>query len=115
MSARCETIGKYIMPVFRSIVAKELISTYHLTQVETAKKLQTTQAAVSQYVNSKRAMKGTEEFNDILPTIEAEAKKTANELVTGRTNWAEVTQDFCKLCITFYRTEENSTGDNYTI
>ena len=74
MSARCETIGKYVLQVFRSLVAKELISTYHLTQVETAKKLKTTEAAVSQYINSKRAIKGTQQLIDVRSRIQAEAK-----------------------------------------
>jgi len=115
MSARCESVGKFVLPIFRSLIAKELITTYHLTQVEAAKKLNTTQAAVSQYVNSKRAIKGTEQFNDILPKIQEEAKETAKRLVKQKTTWEEVTIEFCKLCSTFYKTEENKTGDNYTI
>lgn len=115
MSARCETIGKFVLPVFRSLVAKELICTFNLTQVETAKKLKTTQAAVSQYINSKRAIKGAEQFSDILPKIQIEAKETAKRLAKNNTTWDEVTLDFCKLCLTFYKTEENKTGDNYAI
>ena len=115
MGARCETIGKYVLPVFRSLVAKELVNTYHLTQVEAAQKLRTTQAAVSQYINSKRAIKGTEQFGDILPRIQVIAKKTAKRLAEREINWDEVTLDFCKLCSTFYKTESDQTGDNYTI
>jgi predicted transcriptional regulator len=91
------------------------VETFHLTQVETAGKLKTTQAAVSQYINSKRAIKGTEQFNDILPKIQTEAKETAKRLAYNQTTWNEVTLDFCKLCLTFYKTEEDKTGDNYTI
>ena len=115
MSARCESIGKFVLPVFRSMVAKELICTYHLTQVETAKRLKTTQAAISQYINSKRAVKATKEFNDILPKIQAQAKETAGKIAKQETTWEEVTLDFCKLCGTFYGLEENISGDNYTI
>jgi predicted transcriptional regulator len=115
MSARCESIGKFVLPLFRSLVAKELINTYHLTQVEAAKRLKTTQAAVSQYLNSKRASKGTELFDEILPRIQAEAKKIAKQLANQKTTWDEVTLDFCKLCSTFYVAEEDKTGDNYTI
>jgi predicted transcriptional regulator len=115
MSARCESVGKFVRPIFRSLVAIELTSTYNLTQVEVAKRLKTTQAAVSQYVNAKRAIKGAERFNDVLPKIEAEAKETAKRLANNQTTWDEATLDFCKLCLTFYRTEENKTGDNYTI
>ncbi len=115
MSARCESIGKFVLPVFRSLVAKELISTYHLTQVEVAKKLKTTQAAVSQYVNSKRAIKGTKEFMDILPQIQDEAKKTARQLANQEITWDAVTMDFCRLCSSFYADEGNEAGENYTI
>ncbi len=115
MSARCETIGKFVLPVFRAQVAKELISTYHLTQVDAAKKLKTTQAAVSQYMNKKRAIKGIEGLNEILPRIQAAAKETAKRLADNQTTWDEVTFDFCKLCVTFYGSEENQSGDNYCI
>ena len=115
MSARCESIGKFVLPVFRSLVAKELTSTYHLTQIEVAKKLRTTQAAVSQYVNAKRAIKGTKQFNDILPKIQEEAKETAKRLAKQETTWDEVTLDFCKLCSSFYTDEEDKTGNNYAI
>jgi predicted transcriptional regulator len=115
MSARCESIGKYVLPVFRAEVAKELVNTYHLTQVEAAQKLKTTQAAISQYLNAKRATKGTQDFTDILPKIQTTAKQVANQLAHQETTWEKVTEDFCKLCVTFYETEENATGDNYNI
>ena len=84
MNLRCETIGRYILPLFRSLVAKELINNYDLTQVEVAKKLGTTQAAISQYVNSKRAYKGAEQFEDILPKLETMAKNAAKCLAQRR-------------------------------
>ena len=115
MSARCESIGKFVLPVFRSLVAKELINTHNLTQVEAAQRLRTTQAAISQYINSKRAIKGIEQFNEILPQIQAEAKKTAEQLAKHGTTWNEITLNFCKLCSTFYNIEENEKGDNYSI
>jgi predicted transcriptional regulator len=48
MPSRCETVGKKVLPVFRSLIAKELMNTYNLTQVKAAQKLGTTQAAISQ-------------------------------------------------------------------
>jgi len=62
MATRYETISKYVMPIFRALVAKEPVTTYKLTQVEAAQKLGTTQAAISQYVNSKRAFKTSGQF-----------------------------------------------------
>jgi predicted transcriptional regulator len=115
MTARCETIGKFVLPLFRSLVAKELVNTHHLTQTEAAKKLKTTQAAVSYYINSKRAIKSTEQFNSILPRIYALAKETAKQLVSQETTPDDVTIDFCKLCSTFFEPEENQTDDSYSI
>ena len=115
MVARCETVGKYVLPVFRSLVAKELINTHNLTQVEAAQRLRTTQAAISQYVNSKRAIKVSEQFGDSMPRIQAMAKTTAKRLANKELSWDEVTIDFCKLCSTFCKVEPEQTGDNYEI
>lgn len=115
MSARCETIGRYVLPVFRAFVAKELISTFKLTQVETAKVLGTTQAAISQYLNSKRAIKGIEQFSKTLPKIQSMARTTAKRLAENETTWIEVTRDFCSLCSSFTDDEINQTNDDYVI
>lgn len=115
MVNRCETIGKYVLPVFRSLVAKELVTAYNLTQVEVAQRLGTTQAAISQYINSKRAFKGTEKFADILPKIQAMARETAKRLANKEMRAEEVGVTFCNLCATFSEVEINRTGDDYVI
>jgi predicted transcriptional regulator len=115
MNPRCETIGKYVLPLFRSLVARELINTYNLTQVEVAKKLGTTQAAISQYVNSKRAYKGAEQFEGVLPRLQTMAKKAANRLANNELNPDEVSVDFCKLCSSVCKAETNRLGDDYSI
>ena len=115
MVARCETISKYIMPVFRSLIAKELVTTYNLTQLETAQKLGTTQAAVSQYINSKRAFKSTEQFDNIMPKLEKIAKETAKRLAKNKITSDEIALNFCKICSDFNKEKPNQTGDNYSI
>ena len=115
MVARCETIGKYVLPVFRSFVAKELVNTYSLTQVDAAQILGTTQAAISQYINSKRAIKGIEQFGDSMPRIQAMAKKTAKRLANKEVSWDEVTIDFCKLCSTFNGSKLSQASTDYEI
>lgn len=114
MDNQCETIGRYVLPVFRALVAKQLVNTHHLTQVDVAKKLGTTQAAISQYVTSKRAIKGSEQFATMLPKIQSIASETAKRLAKNEVSWNEVTLDFCKLCSPIY-SEEDQTGDNYVI
>jgi len=115
MSARCETIGRFVLPVFRSLVAKELITTYHLTQVEAALKLGTTQAAISQYVNSKRALKGAEKFGNVLPQLRAMAVETASRLARNNAHPEDVGVDFCKLCPSFCSLKANLAREDYII
>jgi len=101
MDPQCEIIGKYVLPIFRSMLAKELVQKYNLSQTETAKKLGTTQAAVSQYLSSKRAYKGIEHVEQFLPKIQDMAAETARKLVNKEIAVKDVTFDFCKLCVTF--------------
>lgn len=115
MGLRCETIGKYVLPIFRSLVARELVNTYKLTQVETAKKLGTTQAAVSQYINSKRALKGMEQIGELLPQIHGMAKKTAKRLANSGLTLDDVSVDFCDLCSSFCKVESSQIVEDYVI
>ncbi len=100
MDPQCEIVGKYVLPIFRSLVAKELVQKYGLSQTAAAKKLGTTQAAISQYLSSKRAYKGIEHVEDFLPKIQDIAQETAKKLVTKAIDAGEITLDFCKLCST---------------
>jgi len=115
MVARCEAIGKYTLPVFRSLVAKELVTTYKLTQVEAAQKLGTTQAAISQYINSKRALKGTEQLGDVMPKLQAMALETAKNVVEGKIGPSEISLDFCKLCSCFPEGKTSKISDYFAI
>ena len=94
----CEFAVRYILPIFRSLIAKELSEKYNFTQVEAAENLGTTQAAISQYIHSKRGYKGKAQFNDILPTIQSAASETAKGIATRKMNADEVVLNFCKLC-----------------
>lgn len=115
MGLHCETIGKYVLPIFRSLVARELINAYKLTQVETAKKLGTTQAAISQYINSKRALKGMEQIGELLPQIRDMAKKTAKRLANSGLTLDDVSVDFCDLCSSFCKAESSQIVEDYVI
>ena len=101
MVPQCEIVGKYALPLFRSLLAKELVQKYHLSQTEAGKKLGTTQAAVSQYLSSKRAYKGIERVEEFLPKIQVMAEETAQKLVNKEISAGDVTLDFCRLCATF--------------
>jgi predicted transcriptional regulator len=115
MENKCETIGKYLMPMFRSLVAKELVNTYKLTQIQTSEVLGTTQAAVSQYVNSKRAIRGNEKYNDLSPKIQNMASQTAQQLFRKEVAWKDVISSFCNICSRILEEESNKSADNYSI
>lgn len=117
MDPQCEIIGKYVLPIFRSMLAKELVQKYNFSQTEAAKKLGTTQAAVSQYLSSKRAYKGIEHVEQFLPKIQAMADETARKIVNKEMGVGDVTFYFCKLCATFCKkddlTSENANPEYY--
>lgn len=115
MEHKCETIGKYLSPLFRALVARELVLTHQLTQTQASEILGMTQAAVSQYIHSKRAIKRTEKFADLLPKIQEMARQTAQRLVNKQTTWREVTLNFCNLCSIMLEDNENKSADNYSI
>lgn len=60
MRPPCEIVVKQVLPAFRALVAKDLIGKYRFSQVAAAKELGTTQAAISQYLCSKRGEKKVE-------------------------------------------------------
>ncbi len=115
MSARCETINKHLLPLFRALVAKELLRNYNLTQVEVARRLGTTQAAISQYLNSKRAIKGIEQLTGVMPKVQALARETAEELAIKESGKDDPPLDFCKLCRTLFDEDSEKSGSDYSI
>ena len=96
----CEVIGKKILPLIRSYVARELIEKYKFTQIEVAKKLGITQAAVSQYLHHKRGAKSMEEFKEVIPLIEEYSKKLAEKIVVNNISQREIIMEICKICAT---------------
>ena len=115
MGTRCETEGKHLVCIFRSLVAKELIKSYHLTQVEAAKKIEATQAAVSNYINSKRAKINIPQCKGILPKIQKLANTAAKNLAKGETNWEQASLDFCKACSKNFEEKIELTANHYVI
>ena len=98
MSISCESVARHILPLYRSFVAKELVKKYKFTQVQAAKKLGTTQAAISQYVTAKRGHKGIKNYNGIAPLIKNAAAQVAERMTTTEMSPEEFSQSFCDLC-----------------
>jgi len=94
----CEVVAQYVLPAFRSLVAKALIEKHNFSQVEAAKKLGTTQAAISQYLYSKRGEKRIRQLEKI-PSVQSTAKEIARNIASGEFSSADAMQVFCRLCV----------------
>jgi predicted transcriptional regulator len=106
MSTVCESVARHVLPLYRSFVAKELLAKYHYTQVEVAKKLGTTQAAISQYLNSKRGCKGIPDYEEIAPLVQSAAAKVAKRIAKSEMSAKEFSASFCELCASLRRTKK---------
>ena len=98
MRPPCELVAVYVLPAFRSLVAKELIEKYGYTQVAVADKLGTTQATISHYLYSKRGDKKMKQLQSI-PLIQSRAKEFAQSIASEKLSFIDATLTFCKLCM----------------
>ena len=94
----CEAFARSVLPIFKGLVAKELIEKYSFTQLEVAEKLGITQASISYYIHAKRGRKDRAQLEDILPTIQDAAFETARNIATGKMSPEELGQSFCSIC-----------------
>ena len=95
---KCETVTRLVLPLYRSLVAKELLSKYNFTQVKAAEKLGTSQAAISQYLNSKRGRKEASTSEEFITIVKTAAENVAKLLATTKMNTEEFRDSFCNLC-----------------
>ncbi len=98
MSTSCEYIARSYLPLYRALVAKELIEKYRYTQKQAAKKLGTSQPAISQYLSSKRGRKGVPNYEEVLPVLEETAIGMAEKAATTEISPKELSDSFCDLC-----------------
>ena len=108
MDPPCQTVIYKILPAFRFLLAKQLIDKYGFTQMEVAGKIGITQSAISQYLTSKRAVKGLQELGINYHLVESMANEVAEKIANNEMNPFEITTYFCKLCTTIKE-------DNYFI
>lgn len=95
MGLPCERAVSAVLPLIRAEIAKSLILDFKLTQIKAAKLLGLTQAAVSQYVTSKRGYKLK---IDRSSTAARSIKETAKELAEGRLPEFELLNRICEIC-----------------
>lgn len=98
MKPFCEVIVTSILPAIRSIITKELLTNYNLTQKEASELLGLTQPAISQYNRESRGskVKLLEKYPKIMEMIDNLTKK----INSGRLNPRQIQAEFCKVCKT---------------
>jgi hypothetical protein len=91
----CEVAVKSLIPAIRSAIARELIKTYRLKQIEAANLLGITQTAVSKYITNTRGT--TINFADI-KDIDALVTEIASDLVNNNIPSCDLSKKVCLAC-----------------
>ena len=88
MKPFCEVIVTTVLPAIRSLITKELLNTYNLTQKEAAHLLGLTQPAISQYNRESRGFKVKllEKQPEIMKMIDGLSK----DIVSGKVSPKEM-------------------------
>jgi predicted transcriptional regulator len=96
MKPVCEIIVQEILPSVRAMVAVKLTNTYGLSQEQAAKRMGTTQPAISQYKREIRGHKSKvfRQNPKLTEMVEEIAKKAAS----GELAAHEITLEFCGIC-----------------
>ena len=92
MSVSCEKMVKYVVPWIRRELAISLVRDHGMPQVRIAEILEVTDAAISQYLSSKR---GSDIQIDDESVIQ-EIKFSAEKLSSGRNS--STSKEICSLC-----------------
>jgi len=87
-----------MIPAFRTLVAKQLIEKYQFSQMEVAESLGTTQAAISNYIYSKRGKKGREQLES-KPLVQSTVSEVTERIAKTKFSLMDATLVFCKLCM----------------
>lgn len=98
MKLPCEVASQRLLPIIKACIAKELIEKYGLTQVEAARRLGTTQAAISQYLHCRRGLKDLNEFKMALNLIQPAISELANEIYSGKVDSNKLPSRLCEIC-----------------
>jgi hypothetical protein len=98
MKPPCEIVVKYVLPAIRTLIVKEMMDTYGLTQVQVAEKLGITQPAVSQYI---RSLRGSDKYAKLIERnkeVYKSVKALAGKIAKGELTYSQATDEFCKMC-----------------
>ncbi len=95
MRVLCEVVVSDILPTLRSLITRELVRNYKLSQVDISKKLGITQPAVSQYKSGMRASKAKKITGN--KTIMSAIKKLSADIASKEFSPVDVHVRICQL------------------
>ncbi len=107
MKTPCEIVNKRYLPSIRAMIAKELAEKHNCTQMKIAEWLGVTQAAISQYLSSKRA--GKERILKIRPEIKEFVQEITLKLANGEKEKFNIGEEICNICKSLKLKEEAHT------
>jgi len=95
MSMPCEVAVKCVLPVVRSMVAKELMVKYGLKQTEVAEKLRVSQPAISLY---RRKLRGKAIDLETDEDIQNQVRMVAQTLIEDKPTRRNIISKYCEIC-----------------
>lgn len=95
MKIPCELIVWYVLPSIRRELARELVENHNLTQAEVARRFGVTDAAISQYLKSKRGTNKEMENSGKYPEFKIEVEKAAVRMLNG----SDIVTETCSICM----------------
>lgn len=97
MQTQCEIMVRHFLPTLRSLIAKELINNHGYSQIEVAKTLNVTQAAVSQYLSAKRGKHSIEQFHTI-NRVDEIVRNITRDIVKNNYSPKDTHNITCEIC-----------------
>lgn len=97
MKFYCEVFTRNFLPAIRAIIAEYLTEKHGLTQIEAAKKMGLTQAAISHYLRSKRGAKAYNFLKNANEALEY-IYRLAELIYEEKGNTKEAYDYVCKIC-----------------
>jgi hypothetical protein len=91
-------MGQTFLPIFRSLLASQLVEKYGFSQADVAKRLGITEAAVSQYLHEKRAKRALK-GQRLMRRVERVARRAALQMSQNRISSDDVMRMACQLCV----------------
>lgn len=94
MKIPCELIVWYVLPSIRRELARVLVEKHNLTQAEVARRFGVTDAAISQYLKSKRGTNKELESSGKYGEFKEEVERAAQRIMDG----SDIVTETCRVC-----------------